>query len=179
MAYKASGMATRPQNGEALMGVGAASSPFLCWARDIFVQEAAGCPPCGCPGDTAVRALLMWRPVGTAGTQRAGPGAPLLLWAAAGSRGDGIRVTSLGRSFGNVCLIQATSRSSRPGRCAFSPGRHPVCFCHSPFNTLLLFSLSSNRATREQKFCVSHVPPPRTSIRQAALHYICWRHKWM
>lgn len=100
MAYKASGMATRPQNGEALMGVGAASSPFLCWARDLFVQEAAGCPPCGCPGDTAVRALLMWRPVGTAGTQRAGPGAPLLLWAAVrffSSLGSGL--LTLGLSF--------------------------------------------------------------------------------
>lgn len=82
-----------------------------------------------------------------------------------------------GRSFGNICLTQATSRSSLPGRCAFSPRRHPVCFFHSPFNTWLLFSLSSSRATREQKACVSHVPPPRTSIRQAALHYICWRHK--
>ena len=53
LAYKASGMVTRSQNLEALMGVGAASSPFLCRARDIFVQEAAGCPPCGRPGDTA------------------------------------------------------------------------------------------------------------------------------
>ena len=53
VAYKAPGMVTRSQNGEALIGVGAASSPFLCWARDIFVQEAAGCPPCGRPGDTA------------------------------------------------------------------------------------------------------------------------------
>ena len=54
-AYKAPGRVTRSQNGEALMGVGAASSPFLCWARDIFVQEAAGCPPCGRPGDTAAQ----------------------------------------------------------------------------------------------------------------------------
>lgn len=100
MAYKASGMATRSQNGGALMGVGAASSPFLCWARDIFVQEAVGCPSCGRPGDTAVRALLMWRPVGTAGTQRAGPRAPLLLWAAVcffSSLGSGL--LTLGLSF--------------------------------------------------------------------------------
>lgn len=67
----------------ALMGVGRCIQPLpLLGLGHFCAGKQWAVHPARAPGDTAVRALLMWRPVGTAGTQRAGPRAPLLLWAA-------------------------------------------------------------------------------------------------